>query len=392
MGSPLVRALSGALEVLAKSAEPVAKTIWGSPAGKKRIANRLAKMLPEHSIYVEPFAGSAAVFFAKERVSTEVLNDADPEIARAFKILKRLGPKEIQRLRTMSWVGEQATYKKLVEAEPKDDVTWLHRFLYLSHFSYGKMRGKSFSPSSAGVEAKTVARIEEFAPRLKSVKVFSGDYKRVVEQFDGKDTVHFLDPPYAGYNVEVGEDRFDEATFVKVLEGLKGRFLVTYGIRGQLPKLVKEAGFEVRRIRTPRTIRSMRGVGGSSVLTQLLVSNYALTRKSLDGLREDGWECEDERPLAISVPSEFAPKSEAAQAGGAPEVFVKATRLVKGADPADERYVLGIVLEPEVVDAQGDIYSAEEIRQAAHKFMEEFGGLGLGAVVLVGKSRGFGTG
>jgi DNA adenine methylase len=39
--------------------------------------------------------------------------------------------------------------------------------------------------------------------------------------------------------------------------------------------------------------------------------------------------------------------------------------------------VLGIVLEPEVVDAQGDIYSSDEVRQAAHRFMEEFGGLGL---------------
>ena len=36
-----------------------------------------------------------------------------------------------------------------------------------------------------------------------------------------------------------------------------------------------------------------------------------------------------------------------------------------------------MVLEPEVVDAQGDIYSADEVRQAAHRFMEEFGGLGL---------------
>jgi DNA adenine methylase len=50
---------------------------------------------------------------------------------------------------------------------------------------------------------------------------------------------------------------------------------------------------------------------------------------------------------------------------------------VKGIDPNDERFVLGIVLEPEVVDAQGDIYSAEEIRAAAHRFMEDFGGLGL---------------
>jgi len=57
--------------------------------------------------------------------------------------------------------------------------------------------------------------------------------------------------------------------------------------------------------------------------------------------------------------------------------FVKEVPLIKGADPEDERYVLGIVLEPEEVDAQGDICSPEEIRQAAHRFMEEFGTLGL---------------
>ncbi len=43
----------------------------------------------------------------------------------------------------------------------------------------------------------------------------------------------------------------------------------------------------------------------------------------------------------------------------------------------DERYVLGIVLEPEVVDAQDDIYSAAEIREAAHRFMEEYRNIGL---------------
>ena len=59
------------------------------------------------------------------------------------------------------------------------------------------------------------------------------------------------------------------------------------------------------------------------------------------------------------------------------DVFAKSIPLIKGMDPDDERYVLGVVLEPEVVDAQGDIYSAEEVRQAAHRFMEEFGGLGL---------------
>jgi len=42
----------------------------------------------------------------------------------------------------------------------------------------------------------------------------------------------------------------------------------------------------------------------------------------------------------------------------------------------DEKFVLGIVLEPEVRDAQGDIYSAKEVRTAAHAFMEQFQNIG----------------
>jgi DNA adenine methylase len=183
----------------------------------------------------------------------------------------------------------------------------------------------------------------------------------VVRKFDGKDTVFFLDPPYTGYDVNVGEKRFDEQRFLKVLKSLKGKFLITYGIRGELPKLVKDAGFVVKQIRVPRTIASMRGVGGPSVLTQLLVSNYEIAHKA-EGPDADGVEIVD-WPADGAV----APK----------DAFATTSTLIKGIDPGDERFVLGVVLEPEVVDAQGDIYSAEEIRGAAHRFMEDFQGLGL---------------
>jgi hypothetical protein len=48
--------------------------------------------------------------------------------------------------------------------------------------------------------------------------------------------------------------------------------------------------------------------------------------------------------------------------------------IAKAEDTGEERYVFGIVLEPEVRDAQGDIYSTEEIRQACFKYMEAFRG------------------
>lgn len=43
----------------------------------------------------------------------------------------------------------------------------------------------------------------------------------------------------------------------------------------------------------------------------------------------------------------------------------------------EERFVLGIVLEPEIKDSQGDIYSEDEVRKAAHGFMADFQNIGL---------------
>jgi len=43
----------------------------------------------------------------------------------------------------------------------------------------------------------------------------------------------------------------------------------------------------------------------------------------------------------------------------------------------EERFTLGIVLEPDVVDAQGDRYTAAEVRRACHRFAEFYWNAGL---------------
>lgn len=59
----------------------------------------------------------------------------------------------------------------------------------------------------------------------------------------------------------------------------------------------------------------------------------------------------------------------------APEDTSKAERVVsKLIKTAEERFVLGVVLAPEVADSQGDIYSHDEVRKAAHGYMERTGG------------------
>jgi DNA adenine methylase len=68
-----------------------------------------------------------------------------------------------------------------------------------------------------------------------------------------------------------------------------------------------------------------------------------------------------------------------AVAGSEPsfEFPVKTLRCIRKVDVSEQRFVMGIVLEPEIEDSQGDIYSAVEIERAAHKFMEDARNLGI---------------
>lgn len=59
------------------------------------------------------------------------------------------------------------------------------------------------------------------------------------------------------------------------------------------------------------------------------------------------------------------------------EVSAEGLRLLLAKQDEDERTAFGIVLEPETVDSQSDIYSEQEICQAAWKFMEDKQQIGL---------------
>ena len=56
--------------------------------GKQKLVRHILPLIPEHELYGEPFAGGAAIFFAKENARTNILNDTNRELINFYKVVQ----------------------------------------------------------------------------------------------------------------------------------------------------------------------------------------------------------------------------------------------------------------------------------------------------------------
>jgi len=251
--------------------DEIEKRVFGYPAGKAHMRSGLIKLITSHSTYVEPFCGSAGVFFAKDRSKVEVLSDVDEDVIEAFKAIQALTDSEADALRRKTWKASRETFDKLKKSSPKDRVAKLHRFLFLSMFSYMRNR-RTFAPDRVGVESNVAERAIKARDRLKGVKLSCADYSTIVKEHDGKGTFFYFDPPYVGHNAGVGETKFDEEKFVETLKGIKGRFLLTYGVKGKTD--FGAQGFRVQKVDQRRTLANATRLSREKILSTLIVANF----------------------------------------------------------------------------------------------------------------------
>jgi len=58
-------------------------------AGGKFYARKLIlEHIPSHTIYVEPFAGGASIFFAKSKARMNILNDKDDALINVYRVIR----------------------------------------------------------------------------------------------------------------------------------------------------------------------------------------------------------------------------------------------------------------------------------------------------------------
>ena len=204
--------------------------------GKQQLLQHILPLIPEHQIYVEPFFGGGAVFWAKEPVKCEVINDVNMNIVNFYEVLKH-SYFDLRKL-VEATLHSRETYKKAMIIY---DSPWLfpdNPVLRAWAFWVVTNQGLSCRIGTWGYDrdkrAKTIqnkvdAFQEELSDRMRYTQIECNEAHKVIESRDTETTFFYVDPPYIDSN-QGHYDGYTHEHFRRDLEALakvKGKFLLS---------------------------------------------------------------------------------------------------------------------------------------------------------------------
>lgn len=218
--------------------------------GKQRLAAQIVGFMPVHRVYLEPFAGGAAVLFAKPRAEREMLNDADGQVVRFWRAL-RDRPAELAAAVSQTpysraeWMEHARAHWRPPTEVVEDDVEAARRLLVSIDQSFQRQECGWSPPSidftrrgrwQPGVWENLPDKLVAAATRLRGVALENADALDLIPRWDMPGAVIYCDPPYS-LETRIARDRQyvhdDDGTLwtrlVEVLNGIEHAAVVLSG-------------------------------------------------------------------------------------------------------------------------------------------------------------------
>jgi DNA adenine methylase len=245
--------------------------------GKNRFATKIIPLFPEHTTYVEPFAGGAQLFFHKQPSPVEVLNDLDFEVVNFFRVCQ-WHYQELVRLLEYVPVSRKLHALMLnTMAETLTDVQRAARFLYLQKTSfgglilnqkyhYGVTQPPNYNPT------RIPELIKQTHQRLERVQIESLPYEQILEKYDRPTSFYYIDPPY--FQRKLYKFNFSEADFQRLQEQLarvRGKFILSINDAPAIRKMFSR--FRIDQIEVAYTAKK----NTEKRFSELLIMNFEPT-------------------------------------------------------------------------------------------------------------------
>lgn len=244
----------------------------GWMAGKSLLAKRIIERIPEHTCYVEPFAGAAWVLFKKPESNVEVINDINKDVVTLYRCIQWHLDEFI---RYFKWVlVSRDEFERLKKANPDTltDIQRSARFYYLQQACFGgRISSPTFGYGITRPSKLNLLRIEEYLSaaylRLSRVYVECLPYTDLINRYDGPQTFFYIDPPYWDCESYYGKGIFSRDDFTKLaaqLAGIKGTFILSLNDTPGVREVFKF--FNIEAVQTKYTCSNGKNVAAGEVL------------------------------------------------------------------------------------------------------------------------------
>jgi DNA adenine methylase len=254
---------------------------FGWPGGKRNLLKTLLAAIPPHEAYVEVFAGSAKLLFAKQPSRWEILNDINDDLVNFFRVAKHR-PSELAEQLEHDFIAA-GRFSELKQSAPRQqEIERAVRFIYLAWYSFG-CKGEHFASTKIEQLGKTKVPVKkslqrvrtllsDVAERLRNVLVENRDFATCIRRYDSAHTFFYCDPPYTEFAPNARYKPMGERNreLFQVLSRIKGKFLLSYDDSREIRALVREFNFTAARKKVPYSLAST----GRSQGKEVLISNY----------------------------------------------------------------------------------------------------------------------
>lgn len=171
--------------------------------GKSRLAEWIVSLMPRHRVYLEPFAGSAAVLLAKPQSIHELLNDVDGNLVTFFRML-RDRPADLERICRLTPYARDEFLAADLKDPTIEDLERARRWWIRTTQGFGAItraeNGWKISTRRGGADAgavlNNISRFAAVADRLSRVAIENRNALELIEIHGHADAVIYADPPY----------------------------------------------------------------------------------------------------------------------------------------------------------------------------------------------------
>jgi DNA adenine methylase len=253
--------------------------------GKQKLATKIISVIPEHTLYCEPFIGGAAVFFAKPPSEIEVLNDTNKELINFYKVVQNDFVSLEMEIRISLHSRDQHRKASVIYNHPDmfSDIKRAWAVWVLSSQSFSSQLDSSWGYDiSKNTTTKKIINnrdrfTEEMAIRLQNAQIESADALYIIKGRDREASFFYLDPPY--FNSDCGHyDGYSEQDFENlliVLTELKGKFLLSSYPSPLLQKYAKQNDWNMWSVEQGISV-NQKGGGYQKRKIEVLTANYPL--------------------------------------------------------------------------------------------------------------------